>query len=101
MNSPRKPILFISYAHADEPERPGPEEIQWLTFVTGYLRPALAGAAHAVAPGLLRRKAPRNDGWGAADPSTKSRARPGARDAFALPLTFSGNLTKVSPGSVR
>jgi hypothetical protein len=41
----RKPILFISYAHADEPERPGPEEIQWLSFVTGYLRPALKHGA--------------------------------------------------------
>jgi hypothetical protein len=45
MNPPRKPILFISCAHADEPERPGPEEIQWLTFVTGYLRPALKHGA--------------------------------------------------------
>jgi hypothetical protein len=45
MTSPRKPILFISYADADEPERPGPEEIQWLTFVTGYLRPALKHGA--------------------------------------------------------
>src|SRR5271170_654309 len=39
---PRKPILFISYARADEPERPGPDEIKWLSFVTGYLRPAEA-----------------------------------------------------------
>jgi hypothetical protein len=42
---PRKPILFISYARADEPERPGPDEIKWLSFVTGYLRPAVKHGA--------------------------------------------------------
>jgi hypothetical protein len=36
-----KPIIFISYAHADEPEKPAEGEIKWLSFVTGYLRPAL------------------------------------------------------------
>jgi hypothetical protein len=38
---PRKPILFISYAHADEPERPAEGEVKWLSFVVGYLRPAI------------------------------------------------------------
>jgi tetratricopeptide (TPR) repeat protein len=33
-----KPIIFISYAHADEPP---PPRIQWLTFVMKYLRPAV------------------------------------------------------------
>jgi len=36
-----KPIIFISYAHLDEPEKPSGEEIQWLTFVMKYLRPAV------------------------------------------------------------
>lgn len=36
-----KPIIFISYAHLDEPEKPRGEEIQWLTFVMKYLRPAV------------------------------------------------------------
>ncbi len=36
-----KPIIFISYAHADEPEKPRAEEIQWLSFVMKFLRPAV------------------------------------------------------------
>jgi TIR domain len=36
-----KPIVFISYAHADEPEKPRDEEIQWLSFVMKFLRPAV------------------------------------------------------------
>jgi TIR domain len=36
-----KPIIFISYAHADEPEKPRGEEIQWLTFVMEFLPPAV------------------------------------------------------------
>lgn len=41
---PKKPLIVTSYAHADEPERPGEGEIkgrdQMVSFVTGYLRPA-------------------------------------------------------------
>jgi len=40
-----KPIIFISYAHADEPERPAEGEVKWLSFVTGYLRPAVKHGA--------------------------------------------------------
>ena len=36
----RKPILFISYSHLDEPERPGEGEVRWLSFVVGHLRRA-------------------------------------------------------------
>jgi tetratricopeptide (TPR) repeat protein len=36
-----KPIIFISYAHADEPKTPRGEEIQWLSFVMKFLRPAV------------------------------------------------------------
>ena len=36
-----KPLIVISYAHADEPERPAEGEVKWLSFVTGYLRPAI------------------------------------------------------------
>jgi hypothetical protein len=35
-----KPIIFISYAHLDEPEKMREDEVQWLSFVTGFLRPA-------------------------------------------------------------
>jgi len=40
-----KPRIFISYAHADEPEKPAEGEIKWLSFVTGYLRPAVKHGA--------------------------------------------------------
>jgi hypothetical protein len=35
---PYKPIVFISYAHADEPEHPALGEVRWLSFVRGYLK---------------------------------------------------------------
>ena len=34
-----KPVIFISYAHADEPEKPADGEVKWLSFVTGFLKP--------------------------------------------------------------
>ena len=34
-----KTVIFISYAHADEPERPVEGEVQWLSFVRRYLQP--------------------------------------------------------------
>ncbi len=37
--------LFVSYAHADEPEKPSEGEVKWLSFVTGYLRPAVKQGA--------------------------------------------------------
>ena len=30
---PKKPLIVISYAHADEPEQPAAGEIKWLSFV--------------------------------------------------------------------
>src|SRR5271166_3176991 len=42
---PKKPLIVISYAHADEPERPAEGEAKWLSFVTGYLRPAIKHGA--------------------------------------------------------
>lgn len=38
--APAKANVFISYAHADEPERPAEGEMKWLSFVTGYFRAA-------------------------------------------------------------
>jgi hypothetical protein len=35
---PKKPLIVISYAHADEPEDPGADGVKWPSFVTGYLR---------------------------------------------------------------
>jgi hypothetical protein len=40
-----KPLIVISYAHEDEPEKPAEGEIKWLSFVTGYLRPAIKHGA--------------------------------------------------------
>ena len=45
MAEPFKPLVVISYAHADEPEHPAEGEIKWLSFVTGYLRPAIKHGA--------------------------------------------------------
>src|SRR5271166_6628640 len=42
---PRKPLIVISYAHEDEPEKPAEGEVKWLSFVTGYLRPAIKHSA--------------------------------------------------------
>ena len=36
-----KPVIFVSYAHADEPEKPVEGEVQWLSFVRKYLQPAV------------------------------------------------------------
>jgi hypothetical protein len=38
-----KPVIFIRYAHADEPEKPVEGEVQWLSFVRTYLQPAVKG----------------------------------------------------------
>jgi hypothetical protein len=40
-----KPLIVISYAHADEPEKPAVGEVKWLSFVIGYLRPAIKHGA--------------------------------------------------------
>ena len=43
--APTKPLIVISYGHADEPEHPAEGEVKWLSFVTGYLRPAIKHGA--------------------------------------------------------
>src|ERR1700690_3591119 len=40
-----KPLIVISYAHADEPEHPAEGEVKWLSFVTGSLRPGIKHGA--------------------------------------------------------
>jgi hypothetical protein len=42
---PKKPLIVISYSHEDEPARPAEGEVKWLSFVTGYLRPAIKHGA--------------------------------------------------------
>jgi hypothetical protein len=50
-NEPKKPLIVISYAHADEPEHPAKREVKWLSFVTGYLRPAIKHTSDRLLPG--------------------------------------------------
>ena len=33
-----KPVIFISYAHADEPDKPAEGEVRWLSFVRRYFK---------------------------------------------------------------
>jgi hypothetical protein len=50
-----KPTIFISYAHADEPEKPAEGEVKLLSFVTDYLKPAIKqGAAELWIDVLMR-----------------------------------------------
>jgi hypothetical protein len=56
----RKPLIVISYAHADEPERPAEGEVKWLSFVTSYLRPAIK---HGLADLWLDRLMPGGADW--------------------------------------
>jgi hypothetical protein len=66
---PYKPIIFISYAHAHEAENPAPEEVKWLSFGTGYLRPAVKhGAVDKWIDRLLRG----GDDW---DPEIERKLR--------------------------
>ncbi len=37
----KKPLIVVSYAHEDEPEKPAESEVKRLSFVTGYLGQAL------------------------------------------------------------
>jgi hypothetical protein len=52
----RKPLIIISYAHADEPDHPAEGQVKWLSFVTSYLKPAVkAGRGRPLArPGSER-----------------------------------------------
>jgi cellulose biosynthesis protein BcsQ len=48
-NEPRpRPLIYISYAHADEPEEPRAGEVQWLSLVMKFLRPAVKNGLFAI-----------------------------------------------------
>lgn len=36
-----KPVIFISYSHRDEPEKPADGELAWLSYVQSFLAPAV------------------------------------------------------------
>src|SRR5271166_4044626 len=64
-----KPVIFISYAHLDEPEKPADGEIKWLSFVERYLRPAEKHGAVEIWVDRLMRG---GDDW---DPEIKRKLR--------------------------
>jgi maltooligosyltrehalose trehalohydrolase len=71
-----RPVIFISYAYADEPEKPRDGEVQWLSFVRDHLRPAVRrGAVEIWADTLLRG----GDDW---DPKIERKLR--ECDVFVL-----------------
>ncbi len=39
-----KPVIFISYSHKDEPEKPRDGEVRWLSYVQYHLAPAVKSA---------------------------------------------------------
>ncbi len=71
-----KPLIVISYAHADEPEHPAEGEVKWLSFVIGYLRPAIK---HGAVDLWLDRLMP-----GGADWQREIAQKLGACDVFIL-----------------
>ena len=75
-NQPYKPRIFISYSHADEPEKPAEGEVKWLSFVTGYLRPA---ERHGAVELWIDRLIP-----GGADWERENADKPRACDIFIL-----------------
>ena len=73
---PAKPLIFISYAHLDEPANPAPGEIRWLTFVMDFLRPGEKGLRYKV---WIDRLMPVGADW---NPEIEARIR--ACDIFIL-----------------
>ncbi len=57
---PAKPVIFISYSHQDEPEYPGPREVQWLTFVKSHLGPSVADGRMLISPAGWNRRGGRS-----------------------------------------
>jgi hypothetical protein len=71
-----KPVIFISYAHADEPENPREGEEKWLSFVKGHLLPAVKHGAVDIWVDTLMQG---GDDW---DPEIERRLR--GCDVFVL-----------------
>jgi hypothetical protein len=74
-----KPLVFISYAHLDEPEppeQPAEGKICWLSFVMKFLRPGVKGRKYEV---WMNRLMPGGADW---NPEIEAKAR--ACDIFVL-----------------
>jgi hypothetical protein len=74
MSTSNKPLVFISYAHLDEPNPP--EEPRWLSFVMDFLKPGEKGRRYTV---WIDRLMP-----GGADWSPEIEAKVRACDIFVL-----------------
>jgi AAA ATPase domain/TIR domain len=73
-SSSNKPLVFISYAHLDEPNPP--EEPRWLSFVMDFLRPGEKGRRYTV---WIDRLMPGGADW---NPEIEAKIR--ACDIFVL-----------------
>lgn len=71
-----KPVIFISYSHKDEPEKPVDGEVKWLTFVTDYLK---LGVKHGIYDLWFDRHMPGGADW---NPEIERKVR--ACDIFIL-----------------
>ncbi len=76
-----RPIIFISYAHADEPSTPADGEVQWLSFVMRFLRPAVKAGIFDV---WVDRQMKGGADW---DPEIETKLR--ACDIFVLLVSAS------------
>ena len=74
--SSAKPLVFVSYAHLDEPDNPAPGEVRWLSFVMGFLRPGVKGRKYEV---WMDRLMPGGADW---NPEIEAKIR--ACDIFVL-----------------
>jgi TIR domain len=74
--SSTKPVIFISYSHKDEPEKPRGDEVQWLSFVRTYLQPAVK---HGIFDLWVDQHMPGGTDWG---PEIEQKLR--ACDIFVL-----------------
>jgi hypothetical protein len=77
--SSAKPLIFVSYAHLDEPdppEQPAEGKICWLSFVMRFLRPGLKGRNYEV---WMDRLMPGGADW---NPEIEAKLR--ACDIFIL-----------------
>jgi hypothetical protein len=78
-SSSTKPLVFISYAHLDEPdppEQPAQGKICWLSFVMKFLQPGVKGRRYEV---WMDRLMPGGADW---NPEIEAKAR--ACDIFVL-----------------
>ena len=65
------PIIFISYAHADESDHPADGEVRWLSYVMSFLQPAVKHGIYTSS--WVDRRMTGGDGVGARDRGKAAR----------------------------